>query len=270
MKDVSSEWGKRFAASPTSAVQMYEEVMRPRLFEPWAHVLLDAVGLGAGDDLLDVATGPGTVARVAADRGAMVTACDFSPGMLDMARSKSPASITYIESPAAPLAVDDESFDVAVCQHGLQFFPDRPAALAEMRRALRPGGRLGIAVWGPLAESPVYAALADTFGEVLGDDARAIFAGGPWGLSDGKELASLLPDAGFRDINIEREERPVAFEGGAEQLLLTASASSLAERVAEAGPEAMLASLTRHIEPLIDADGAVRGPVVALLATAVR
>ncbi|HVF76383.1 MAG TPA: methyltransferase domain-containing protein [Acidimicrobiales bacterium] len=111
VKDVSGAWGKRFAASPASAVQMYEDVMVPRLFDPWAHVLLDAVDVRAGDAVLDVATGPGTVARVAANRGASVTACDFSPAMLDMARSKSPANITYVESPAAPLAVDDRSFD---------------------------------------------------------------------------------------------------------------------------------------------------------------
>lgn len=270
MKDVSSQWAERFAASPTGAVQMYEDVMVPRLFEPWANVLLDAVGLRAGEAVLDVATGPGTVARVADGRGATVTACDFSPAMLDMARRKSPASITYVESPAAPLAVDDESFDVAVCQHGLQFFPDRAAALAEMRRALRAGGRLGIAVWGPFEECPVFAALGDTFGEVLGDDARAAYAGGPWGLSDRGTMASLVGDAGFVDVEVELVRRPVAFEGGAAQLLGTAIVTSLAERVAAAGPDVLLAVLARHLAPFTDDDGTVRGPMAAFITTAAR
>lgn len=270
MKDVSAEWGKRFAASPAHAVQLYEDVMVPRLFEPWAHVLLDAVEVRAGDALLDVATGPGTVARVAAGRGATVTACDFSPGMLAMARSKSPPSITYVESPAAPLAVDDDSFDVAVCQQGLQFFPDRPAALAEMRRALRPGGRLGIAVWGPIEECPIFEALGNALGEALGDDARQAYAGGPWGLGDADTVASLVGDAGFGEVKVELVRRPVTFEGGAAQLLGTAAVTALAERVAAAGPEALLPALTRHLAPFTGDDGAVQGPVAALITTAVR
>ena len=268
MKDVSAEWAQRFAASP--AVQLYEDVMVPRLFEPWAHVLLDAVGLRAGDAVLDVATGPGTVARVAAERGASVTACDFSPAMLDMARSKSPGSITYVESPAAPLAVDDDSFDVAVCQHGMQFFPDRPAALAEMRRALRHGGRLGIAVWGPIEECPVFAALGDALGDVLGDDARVAYARGPWSLGDADAMAALVGEAGFGDVKVELVRRPVTFEGGAAQLLSTAAVTALAERVAAVGPDAMLAAVTHRLAPFTDDAGAVSGPLAALITTAVR
>src|SRR5262249_49218459 len=97
----------------------------------------------------DVASGPGTVARVAAKRigpGGRVVATDISRPMLDVANSKpsSPASapITYIESPAAPLGVESAAFDFVVCQQGLQLFPDRLAALGEMRRALKPGRQL--------------------------------------------------------------------------------------------------------------------------------
>jgi ubiquinone/menaquinone biosynthesis C-methylase UbiE len=70
--------------------------------------------------------------------------------MLAIARSKPEASgggrIEYTESPAAPLAVPSSTFDAALCQQGLQFFPDRDMALREMRRTLRPGGRLAIVV----------------------------------------------------------------------------------------------------------------------------
>jgi 2-polyprenyl-3-methyl-5-hydroxy-6-metoxy-1,4-benzoquinol methylase len=75
--------------------------------------------------------------------GGRVVATDISRPMLDVASSKlsSPdsAPITYIESPAAPLGVDSAAFDFVLCQQGLQFFPDRLAALSEMRRALKPG-----------------------------------------------------------------------------------------------------------------------------------
>jgi ubiquinone/menaquinone biosynthesis C-methylase UbiE len=114
-------------------------------------LLLDDCELQKGATVLDVATGPGTVARLAAKRiwpGGRVVATDISRPMLDVARSKPSfrAPIMYLESPAAPLAVESAAFDVVVCQQGLQFFPDRTAALGEMRRALKPGGRLAIAV----------------------------------------------------------------------------------------------------------------------------
>ena len=81
------------------------------------------------------------------DRAAALSAADISRPMLDVAKSKpslpNAAPITYIESPAAPLAVESALFDAVVCQQGLQFFPDRLAALGEMRRALKPRGAPG-------------------------------------------------------------------------------------------------------------------------------
>src|SRR5262249_14554275 len=142
------------------------EVRVPRLFEPWALLLLDECNLRPNAVVLDVATGPGTVARIAAKRigpGGRVVATDISRPMLDVAKSKpsSPdsAPITYIESPAAPLGVESSAFDFVVCQQGLQFFPDRLAAVSEMRRALKPGGQLAIATGSRIEDNALYAAL---------------------------------------------------------------------------------------------------------------
>ena len=137
----------------------------PRRFEPWALLLLDECNLRPNAVVLGVATGPATVARVAAKRsgpGGRVVATDISRPMLAVANSKpsSPdsAPITYIESPAAPLGVESAAFDFVVCHHGLQFFPDRLAALSEMRRALKPGGgQLAIAGWSHIEDNAFYA-----------------------------------------------------------------------------------------------------------------
>jgi ubiquinone/menaquinone biosynthesis C-methylase UbiE len=90
----------------------YDEVLVPRLFEPWALLLLDDANLRQNAVVLDVATGPGTVARLAARRigpGGRVVAADIARPMLEVANAKpslpNAAPITYIESPAAPLAV---------------------------------------------------------------------------------------------------------------------------------------------------------------------
>src|SRR5215831_15347104 len=102
-----------FQFTDDAVPRAYEEVLVPRLFEPWALLLLDECNLRPNAAVLDVATGPGTVARVAAKRigpGGRVVATDISRPMLDVANSKtsSPdsAPITYIESPAAPLGVE--------------------------------------------------------------------------------------------------------------------------------------------------------------------
>jgi ubiquinone/menaquinone biosynthesis C-methylase UbiE len=78
--------------------------------------------------------------------------------MLDVANSKpslpDAAPITYIESPVIPLGVESAAFDFVVCQQGLQFFPDRLAALREMCRALKPGGQLAITAWSHIRTMP--------------------------------------------------------------------------------------------------------------------
>ncbi len=104
--------------------------------------------------VLDVATGPGTVARIAAARArstGRVVGIDISAPMLEVARGKpaepGAAPLEFLERHAHDLQFPDASFDVVLCQQGLQFFPDQIAALPEMHRVLKPSGRVGIAVW---------------------------------------------------------------------------------------------------------------------------
>src|SRR5947207_11643780 len=102
--------GTRFQFTNPSVPKAYDEFFVPRLFAPWASLLLNEVELRPGDRVLDVATGPGTVARLAAQRvgsGGRITAADIAEPMLDVARSKphpsNAAPIEYVLSPAAPL-----------------------------------------------------------------------------------------------------------------------------------------------------------------------
>jgi ubiquinone/menaquinone biosynthesis C-methylase UbiE len=91
----------------------------------------------------------------------------------DLTESKNSAPITYIESPAAPLGVESAAFDFVVCQQGLQFFPDRLAALSEMRRARSSPG----ATWSHIEDNALYAALHAALREsVPGDLAGRLLA----------------------------------------------------------------------------------------------
>src|ERR1700674_3867732 len=155
----------RFQFNDPSVPKAYDELLVPRLFEPWAKLLLDEAGLQPSECVLDIATGPGTVARLAAIRlgpHGRVLATDIAQPMLDIAKGKTQpptsAPIEYLQSPAAPLAAATAAFDAVLCQQGLQFFPDRAAALREMRRVLKPSGRAGIAVWAELERNQIYAA----------------------------------------------------------------------------------------------------------------
>jgi SAM-dependent methyltransferase len=115
--------------------------------------------------------------------------------------------------------------------------PDRLAALAEMRRALRPGGRLGIAVWTEIDSCPPMRAVADALEAVVGADFAQRFSGGPWGFPDGRRLGELLEQAQLEDVRVIRRALAVTFEGGAEQLVSTLAATPLAEVQARLSPE---------------------------------
>src|SRR5260370_11496423 len=155
----------KYQFTTPSVPKAYEEFLVPRLFEPWARLLLDEVYLQPGEAVLDVATGPGTVARLAAARlgpKGRVVATDIALPMLDIARAKPVAAgaarIEYVESPAAPLEAPSGTFDAVLCQQGLQFFPDRPGALREMHRVLKPNARAAIAVWTQIERNQIFAA----------------------------------------------------------------------------------------------------------------
>jgi SAM-dependent methyltransferase len=271
----SSAWAASFEAADTSAMQIYEDVLVPRLFTPWARLLLDALDLKAGEAVLDVACGPGSVARVAAIEvgpGGRVTGVDLSSAMLTIAQAKpvapDAAPIEYHEAPADRLPVADADFDVAICQQGLQFFPDRAAALAEMRRALRPGGRVGIAVWAEIDQAPPFAALEGAIREVAGDELADRYRGGPWGMPDADQLRELLEDSGFDEVRVTRDALPLSFESAA-QLYSILAASPIAA-VLDVLPAQRRDQLGQAVERRVAVDDASHAEAVAHLALARR
>ena len=124
----------------------YEHYLVPILFRPLAQRLLEVADVRPDDRLLDVACGTGIVARLAAATGVECTGVDVNPEMLATASQLAP-QVHWLPCDAADLALPDESYDVAVCQQGLQFMPDPVAALREMRRVLVPSGRIVVGLW---------------------------------------------------------------------------------------------------------------------------
>jgi SAM-dependent methyltransferase len=256
----------------------YEEIYVPRIFIPWARLLLERAALRPGEAVLDVATGPGTVARIAAERvGAQgrVVGADFSEAMIAIARAKprtaGAAPIEYRVSPAAPLDVDDEAFDVVTCQQGLQFFPDRAAAVKEMYRALKPGGRMVAAVWREIALQPSFAALDAALRECLPADQAEPY-GAPFRWPSAVALQSAFTDQGFAAVSVAEVRRPLIFEGGVAQVIATLAASPIAATIAALDLEtaARLRSAAEpYLKPLV-VDRQVHTQMVSNIVTATK
>jgi ubiquinone/menaquinone biosynthesis C-methylase UbiE len=249
----------RFQFTNPSVPKAYEEYFVPRLFEPWAELLLNEVQLRPGERVLDVATGPGTVARLAAQRvgsGGRISAADIAEPMLDIARSKprpsNAAPIEYLLSPAAPLAAQGGTYDAVLCQQGLQFFPDRVAALCEMRRVLKSSGRIAVAVWTEIERNEIFAAyhaaLRATTTPQLADLILA-----PFSWPSGTELKAAAEEAGFRYIRLMTPSLPMVLEGGLDQALRAFAATPVSPGVAalpQDVQDAFFARVRRELAPL--------------------
>jgi SAM-dependent methyltransferase len=127
--------------------------------------------------------------------------------MLEVARAVAP-EIDWREGSAGALPLSDaERFSVVICQQGLQFFPDKPAAAAQMRRALAPGGKLAVSTWRPDDEMPLPRELRRVAERHLGPitDQR-------YGYGDPGRLEQLLRDAGFVGVQVRERSCTVRFE----------------------------------------------------------
>lgn len=199
---MSLEVGTGVSSSQIDAAEAYESLFVPALFGAWATVVADAARVASRDRVLDVACGTGVLAREAARRAGprSVVGLDAAPGMLAVAARRAP-DIAWRLGTAEELPFEDRSFDVVMSQFGLMFFSDRERALREMRRVLRPGGRLAIAVWDALDRIPAYAAEVALFDDLLGRPAGDALRA-PFVLGDRAALAALLESAGASAVEV--------------------------------------------------------------------
>ena len=187
--------------------------------------------------------------------------------MLDIAKAKAPpggAPIEYLNSPAAPLAAATGAFDAVLCQQGLQFFPDRPAALREMRRVLKPGGRAAIAVWAELDRNQIFAAFHTAL-RATAPDALADLITAPFSWPSGAALKSAAEDTGFRDVRLSTPSLPMVLEGGVEQAVQSFAATPVSPGVAELAQDVQQALFARMRQEmaLLLTDGKVVGAMTS-------
>lgn len=167
-----------------------------------AGALLDAAGVAAGTRLLDVGSGPGTVAAAAAARGAVAVGIDVADEMVALAARSHPG-IEFHRGDAHRLPFDDASFDAATGNFVVLHLGRPEVAAAELFRVLAPGGRAALSVW----DAPERGRLPGIFAEAVARAGASPPAGVPAGppffhFSDDGELARLLSGAGFADTAV--------------------------------------------------------------------
>jgi len=197
-----------------SSAELYQRYLVPAITTKWADDLIDRAQLHAGETVLDVACGTGVVARLAAKKVAPghVTGLDLNPGMLAAARNvlNEGVSVSWMEGSALDLPFPSSHFDVVLCQLGLQFFPDQPKALREIRRVLRGPGRAALSVYSPIERTPGANAFVRALDDALGPAASQIKRG-EHSFANPAQLERLLRDAGFGVIDVQTVEQTIVF-----------------------------------------------------------
>lgn len=197
-----------------SAAELYQRYLVPGITSKWAEDLVHRAQLRAGEEVLDVACGTGVVARLAAKKVASghVTGLDLNAGMLAVARgvAREGAPVNWMEGSALDLPFPAGRFDAVLCQLGLQFFPDQPKALHEMRRVVREPGRVALSVYSPIERTPGANAFVQALDEVLGSQASRIKRG-EHSFANPAQLEKLLRDAGFGGVEVHTVVQTIVF-----------------------------------------------------------
>ena len=181
-----------------------------RLYVP---ALIAAVDIRPGDRVLDVATGTGEAAIVAApaaEPGGWILGCDISLPMLRAARSKlSDTTVLLAVMDAQALACRDESVDAVICQLGLMFFPDVVRGLREFQRVLRQGRWMAASVWSSPKRAPFVSIFPDVMTRYVPAKRDEMLAG--TSLGEGRRLHDLAVGAGFRAVAVTAVTQQIVF-----------------------------------------------------------
>lgn len=241
--------------------------------------MVEHLGLQPGQRVLDLACGPGDTGFLAAELvkpGGTLIASDASRAMLGVATGRArdlgvtnaefrQMELEWIDLPAA-------SVDAALCRWGLMFAFDPGAALQEVRRVLRPQGRIALAVWdgpelNPWATVPTRAMVE--LGHMVPPDPDQP---GMFSLADAGRLRRLLEDAGFLDAavdSVELSRSDASVELYLEETLdLSRPFAEVWERLSERHRDELRSRIKGLAAPFTAADGALRFPARSLVAAA--
>jgi SAM-dependent methyltransferase len=181
-----------------SMPEIYDRCLGPVLFEPYAEQLGGIVGQLPARRVLELAAGTGiaTAALISALPDASITATDLNPAMVEWGRDRVPGA-DWQQADAQHLGFADASFELVTCQFGVMFFPDKPAAFAEVARVLSPGATMVFSVWDAVEASDFPAAMVQCLAEVLPVDPPGFIVRVPHGYADPERIAADVSAGGL-------------------------------------------------------------------------
>jgi ubiquinone/menaquinone biosynthesis C-methylase UbiE len=191
-----------------SIAENYDRHLVPLIFESFAEDLARRVASRAPGTILETAAGTGVVTRALTPRllpGASYIVTDLNQPMLDYAATRQVVDnrISWRQANAQALPFADATFDVALCQFGAMFFPDRHSGYREAKRVLRPGGCFLFSVWDSIEENVFANDVTNALAQYFPKDPPRFLARTPHGYHDLALIRSELEKAGFSSVVIE-------------------------------------------------------------------
>jgi ubiquinone/menaquinone biosynthesis C-methylase UbiE len=253
--------------------QLYDRHLGPLLFQPFAVALAERLA-GSGPDILETACGTGVVTRaiLAARPDAVLTATDLNQAMLDVAAEQSQGRVTFRQADARALPFDDASFDAVACGFGMMFMPDKVAAYRELRRVLRPGGRLVASIWGRIEANPLMHVVEEAVAGMFPQDPPRFLSRTPCGYADAARIGRELREAGFDAVTVETVSAEARAETALGPAMGLCQGTPLRGEIEARDPEALPRATESAAKAVSERFGA--GPVVApqqsLILTAFR
>ncbi|WP_337188688.1 methyltransferase domain-containing protein [Phenylobacterium sp.] len=186
-----------------------------RQLEPLGRRVMAALALQPGERILDVGCGAGATTLALADAvapGGSVLGVDISTPLLDVARGRSAGrpEVAFLQADAQTHPLEAAGFDAVFSRFGVMFFADPPRAFANLRRALRPGGRLGFVCWRAPAENPAFTLPMASVQHLLPPpQPPEPGAPGPFAFADPQRVRSILDSAGFADAAIAPHDEKI-------------------------------------------------------------
>ena len=184
-----------------SIAALYDQLMVPLIFEPYADDLARRVAALRPTHVLETAAGTGVVTRALTRQlppSAAIVATDLNQPMLDRAATIGTARpVQWQRADAMQLPFERASFDAVICQFGVMFFPDKPRAYAEVRRVLRPGGTFVFNVWDRIEDNEFAWVVTEALAAFFPADPPRFMARTPHGYHDAQAIARDLAQAGF-------------------------------------------------------------------------
>ncbi len=265
---------QQHAAFIGSVPEMYDRYMGPIFFEPYAEDLIGRLHTFPGMRVLELACGTGIVTRRLRDAlppDAKLLATDLNEAMINRARSKfeRDGEVEWRQADATALPFAAQSFDTAICQFGVMFFPDKLAGFREAYRVLDAGGVFLFSVWDTIEENQLSFVAAQAVGRFFSADRPDVY-GVPFGFHDREQITAMLAEVGFSNVEIISVRKRGDAESANDAAIALVEGTPMIGHLLE-GSEVRVSEVVNAVALAIGerfGDGPVQSTLTALVCTA--